>query len=79
MLENRRFPFDPDVGADAVTDAQIEAIARAYCVKLGLDPDEPVDGQPIWHIPVPTVRLHMRPSLVALREAIAEALGEKGG
>jgi len=58
-----------------MTDAQIEAIARAYCVKLGLDPDASLpnyndrdSGNYIarW-------RLHA----IAMQEAIAEVLGEK--
>ena len=59
-----------------MTDAQIEAIARAYCVKLGLDPDEnihPVLTVKRWERLADKVRDHF-----ALQEAIAEVLGEKG-
>jgi hypothetical protein len=62
-----------------MTDAQIEAIARAYCVKLGLNPDAegwgPMGGfRPEWRCQVPKVR-----EAIAMHDAIAEVLGDMEG
>jgi hypothetical protein len=59
-----------------MTDAQIEAIARAYCTKLGLDPDAqewgPLGGfRPAWRYKTPEIR-----EAIAMREAIDDVLGK---
>jgi hypothetical protein len=61
-----------------MTDAQIEAIARAYCVKLGLDPDEPalITGRSGYRAQDYKTQWAMqKPKVIAMREAIAEVLG----
>lgn len=59
-----------------MTEAQIEAIARLYCRKLGLDPDAGVffvenawmpDGVPAWRLKATEAR-----EALAMSEAIAE-------
>jgi hypothetical protein len=85
MLALWRVQPDADVetGGPQMTDAQIEAIARAYCVKLGLDPDERIwssngawipHGELMWRIKARQVR-----EAIAMRAAIQEVLGDMEG
>ena len=56
-----------------MTDAEIRQIALTYCVKTGTDPLE-MEG---FALRLERIMDHVRDHL-AMREAIAEALGEKG-
>jgi hypothetical protein len=60
------------------TEEQVEAIARAYCVNAGLDPDEPrgIFCYPRWHYRAALARAA---STDAMRQAVHEVLGEWKG
>ena len=62
-----------------MTDAQIEAIARAYCVKRGLDPDAVLADWPLWLRQTRRVRAATSRTALAMRAAIDEVLGNTEG
>ncbi len=55
---------------DPMSDATGEAVARAFCNRMGMDPDEQRDGFRLWHYERPRAR-----EAIAMRLAVREVLG----
>ncbi len=58
---------------DKIDDATVEAVARAFCRRMGLDPDEP------WNMSRENLNWHMKRSqareAIAMRLSIEEVMG----